>query len=77
MTNDQFSAAKQIAKVLDRAAAKSVSPSTPKQNWFLASLMARLNDDGSDFLLSGNALSKDLASSLIECAIGACAAQNV
>ncbi len=57
---------KEIARILDRAAARSAAPSTPKQNWFLASIMSKLGEDGLDFTLEGRALSKDLASQLIE-----------
>jgi hypothetical protein len=71
-----MNAQKDIARILDRAAAKSARPSTPKQNWFLAKLMCDMNDDGSEFLLSGRALSKDLASSLIETSLAALAARQ-
>lgn len=60
---------KEIVKVLDRAAGKSMSPATAKQTWFLAGLMSKLNEDADDFTLTGRALSKEIASQLIEGAL--------
>lgn len=64
---------KQIAQVLDRAAARSGYPATGKQCWFLAGLWAKAQNevDYQDWLLTTNALSKDIASDLIEMALSA------
>ncbi len=57
---------KSIARALDRAAGRSSYPASSKQCWFLASLILKAGEDGSDWLLDTNsALSKDKASSLI------------
>lgn len=61
---------KQIAVSLDRAAARSGSPASSKQVWFLAGLIARSESaeiDYQDWLLNSSAvLSRAEASSLIE-----------
>lgn len=61
---------KTIAQALDRAAARSSCPATGKQCWYLAGLMSARGEDGSEFVLSTTvALSKDMASDLIEMAL--------
>lgn len=64
---------KQIAQALDRAAAHSAYPSTPKQNWYLAGLWLKAGTaeiNYRDFLLDpAAALSKDMASDLISLAL--------
>lgn len=63
---------KTIVKVLDRAAARSSYPATSKQTWLLAGLWAKAQNevDYDDFLLDTSAaLSKDVASDLIEAAL--------
>lgn len=65
---------KEIAKVLDRAAARTDYGATQKQVWFLAGLIARspsADVDYSDWLLSSGALTKKQASGLIEYYLGA------
>jgi hypothetical protein len=64
---------KEIAKVLDRAAGRSDFSASSKQVWFLAGLIAKAPSadvDYSDWLLSGRALSKREASSLIDFYLG-------
>lgn len=62
---------KELARILDRAAARSAQPATSKQCWFLAGLMAAEGEDGSDYLLGAFALSKSMASTLIDGALNA------
>ena len=66
MTNEQFAEAKRIARILDRAAARSEYPASSKQVFYLARLMAERGEDGSDWLLdTSRRLSGREASSLI------------
>lgn len=60
---------KEIAKILDRAAVRSGGGASSKQVWFLAGLMAKNGEDGSEFLLGSEPLSARLASELIEVAL--------
>lgn len=62
---------KELAKILDRAAMRSAQPASAKQCWFLAGLMAADGEDGSDYLLGGVALSRSMASTLIDGALHA------
>lgn len=67
MTNEMFTEAKRIARILDRAAARAQFPASSKQVFFLAKLMAERNEDGSDWLLdTSRVLSGREASSLID-----------
>lgn len=69
-----MSTQKELARILDRAAARSALPATSKQCWFLAGLMAAEGEDGRDYILGGLALSRSMASTLID---GALAARQV
>jgi hypothetical protein len=65
---------KEIAQVLDSAAARSGFGATSKQCWFLAGLIARApsaDADYSDWLLNGLPLTKSEASRLIDFYLGA------
>lgn len=67
MTNELYEKAKEIAKILDRAAARAQFPASSKQVFFLAKLMAERDEDGSDWLLdTSRRLSGREASSLID-----------
>lgn len=57
---------KEIARILDRAAARSENPASQKKVWFLAGLMLKNGEDGNEFTLSALPLSVREASQLIE-----------
>lgn len=58
---------KSLAKHLDLAASRSMVPASPKQCWFLAGLMLKAGEDGSEFVLGQvRALDKRMASDLID-----------
>lgn len=61
---------KEIVKVLDRAANRSMVPATGKQTWFLAGLLLKTGQEQAEreiepFLLGQCALDKRMASDLI------------
>lgn len=61
---------KEIVKVLDRAANRSMVPATGKQTWFLAGLLFKAGQQQAEheiepFLLGQCALDKQMASDLI------------
>ena len=65
---------KSISRLLDRAAGRSAQPASPKQCWFLAGLIARSETaeiDYQDWLLDSRALSRCMASDLIDGYLGA------
>lgn len=62
---------KTLAGFLDRCAARADmidrEPATPKQCWYLAHLLIKAGEDGSDYILSTSyVLTKSRASGLIE-----------
>lgn len=71
MTQDQFQSQKSLAASLDRCAGRAEfvdrEPASSKQCWFLAGLILKSGEDGSEYLINSNyVLTKREASTLID-----------
>lgn len=71
MTQTQFQSQKTLAAFLDRCAARAESidrePATSKQCWFLAGLILKAGEDGSEIIADTSyVLTKREASALID-----------
>ncbi|WP_319413957.1 hypothetical protein [uncultured Cohaesibacter sp.] len=71
MTKEEFTAQKSLANTLDRCAARAdmvdASPATGKQCWYLAGLILKAGEDGSEYVLNTSfVLTKREASHLID-----------
>jgi len=75
MTNDTFKEVKSLARFIDKAAARAAYmgeiPATSKQCFFLAKLTIEQGEDGEDFIIGNDILTKSTASDLIEIKLNA------